>query len=54
MFRTFNMGVGLIVACRMEHVDRVLAMLRDAGEPEACVIGGVVAGERAVRYAPPL
>jgi phosphoribosylformylglycinamidine cyclo-ligase len=32
MFRTFNMGVGLICVCARESAERVLDQLRDAGE----------------------
>jgi phosphoribosylformylglycinamidine cyclo-ligase len=47
MLRTFNMGIGLIVACGEESVDRVLADLRSAGEPNATRIGHVAAAVRA-------
>ena len=50
MFRAFNMGIGLIVACDARYSSEVLAMLRDAGEKDARVIGGLVAGERRVEY----
>ena len=33
MFRAFNMGVGLVLACAPEHVERVLAGLASASEP---------------------
>jgi phosphoribosylformylglycinamidine cyclo-ligase len=33
MFRTFNMGVGLVLACAPEDVERVLAQLAAAAEP---------------------
>ena len=50
MFRTFNMGVGLIVICRADAADRVLRLLGDGGDSGAWVVGSVVAGDRAVRY----
>jgi phosphoribosylformylglycinamidine cyclo-ligase len=50
MLRAFNMGLGLVVACDARYSDEVLAMLRDAGEKDARVIGGLVAGERRVEY----
>ena len=50
MLRTFNMGVGLIVAVAAADVGRVMAAVRDAGEPGARVIGQIVPGERRVRY----
>jgi len=45
MYRVFNMGVGMVVVCRPEHVDRVIA-----SAPEAKVIGEIVArqGDRRV------
>jgi phosphoribosylformylglycinamidine cyclo-ligase len=52
MYRTFNMGIGLIIACAPGDEARVLARLRDAGEPGALVIGEMVKGEREVRYEP--
>jgi len=51
MYRTFNMGIGLIVACAPADEARVLERLRAAGEPGAAVIGEMVKGERKVRYA---
>ena len=46
MMRTFNMGIGLIVACDNASADRLLAQLG----PDAVRIGGVVAGGRGVKY----
>jgi len=51
MFRTFNMGIGLIVACSARDVDRVINTLAASGEPHARRIGFVVAGDHGVRYA---
>jgi phosphoribosylformylglycinamidine cyclo-ligase len=50
MFRAFNMGIGLIVACDARYASEVLAMLRGAGEPGAQVVGGLVQGGRTVAY----
>jgi phosphoribosylformylglycinamidine cyclo-ligase len=50
MFRAFNMGVGLIVACDAERAQDVLGLLASAGEREARIIGHVTAGDRTVRY----
>ena len=50
MLRAFNMGIGLIVVCASDDAGRVIRMLSDAGEPDACQIGHVVAGDRDVRY----
>jgi phosphoribosylformylglycinamidine cyclo-ligase len=50
MLRAFNMGIGLIVGCDARYSSEALAILRDAGETDARVIGGLVAGERRVEY----
>jgi phosphoribosylformylglycinamidine cyclo-ligase len=50
MFRTFNMGIGLIIACGARDAERVMNMLARAGEPHAVRMGFVVAGERIVSY----
>ena len=51
MYRTFNMGVGLIIGCARERAAQLTASLRDRGEPLAAVIGEVTAGDGTVRYA---
>ena len=50
MFRAFNMGVGLVIACPSRDAERVINMLMRGGEPDAFRLGFVVAGERSVRY----
>jgi phosphoribosylformylglycinamidine cyclo-ligase len=50
MFRTFNMGIGMIVACESRYSAEVLAMVREAGAPGAQVIGGLVSGDSIVTY----
>jgi phosphoribosylformylglycinamidine cyclo-ligase len=50
MYRTFNMGIGLVIACAARDADRVLEAVRRAGGPGAVRIGRVVAGEPEVRY----
>jgi phosphoribosylformylglycinamidine cyclo-ligase len=50
MFRAFNMGIGMIVACDARYSSEVLAMVREAGAPGAQVIGGLVSGESIVTY----
>jgi phosphoribosylformylglycinamidine cyclo-ligase len=50
MYRAFNMGVGLIVACAAGNADDVLATLRAAGEERAVIIGTLVHGDRVVIY----
>ena len=51
MFRTFNMGVGLIAVCAAADADRVVALLEAAGEPASIRLGRVTAGDRTVSYA---
>ena len=50
LYRTFNMGIGLIVAVAPADADGVLAALRAGGEPGAVVIGDIVAGGAGVTY----
>ena len=49
-YRTFNMGIGLVVVCAPGERDALLAWWRQRGEPGAAVIGRVTAGDGAVRY----
>ena len=50
MLRTFNMGIGLIVACEEAHVDGLISDLARTGESAAVRIGRVIAGPRTVGY----
>jgi len=50
-WRTFNMGVGLVLIVPPAQVDEVLGELRAAGEQGAVVIGDVVPGSQRVQYA---
>ena len=50
MYRTFNMGIGMIVACAADDESRVTAMLQGAGETRVHRIGRVVEGEPGVAY----
>jgi phosphoribosylformylglycinamidine cyclo-ligase len=50
MFRTFNMGLGMIVVCRREDAARLVDVARAAGEADAWVVGEIVAGEQVVTY----
>ena len=50
MFRSFNMGIGLIVVCAAEKADSALRLLTGAGEPGAALVGHVRPGDRGVRY----
>jgi phosphoribosylformylglycinamidine cyclo-ligase len=43
MFRAFNMGIGLIIVCAANDLDRAIQILRDAGEAPY-VIGDIVPG----------
>lgn len=49
MYRTFNMGIGMILVVAAEDAAAVRAHLAACGEP-AWEIGEIVPGERAVRY----
>ena len=50
MFRAFNMGVGLVLACEPRHVDGVVSLIRQAGEPNVWCVGRVVPGDGDVTY----
>jgi phosphoribosylformylglycinamidine cyclo-ligase len=50
MFRTFNMGIGLIVACAPDDADRVTLMLQAAGETRVHRVGRIIEGEPGVVY----
>ncbi len=50
MYRTFNMGIGLIIACAADDVVRVVESLKASGETETPVIGRIVAGDPGVVY----
>jgi len=50
MLRTFNMGIGLIVACAPERLPSILRSFAAAGETGATQIGTIVAGGEGVRY----
>ena len=49
MYRTFNMGIGMIVACAPEDANRVVETLTAARE-QCWLIGELVPGNRIVRY----
>ena len=51
MYRTFNMGIGLVAVVRPDRVDHVLGRLHEAGERGARVIGEMTTGEGTVAYA---
>ncbi|MET3291751.1 phosphoribosylformylglycinamidine cyclo-ligase [Brevibacillus fluminis] len=49
MFRTFNMGIGMVLVVRGDEADAVLGALKELGE-DAYRLGSIEAGEREVRY----
>ncbi len=49
MFRTFNMGIGLVLVVAREHADHCRALLTSLAET-AWPIGEIVAGPRGVEY----
>jgi phosphoribosylformylglycinamidine cyclo-ligase len=49
MYRSFNMGIGLIVACRAADASRVMTALEGSGEAPR-LIGELIAGDRRVTY----
>jgi phosphoribosylformylglycinamidine cyclo-ligase len=49
-YRTFNMGLGLILVVAAATIDEVLGRLAGAGEDGAVAVGRIVAGDGAVRY----
>ena len=51
MLRTFNMGIGLILACDAAEEQRLLKVLKAAGEAGAVRIGEIRAGTGSVVYA---
>ena len=50
MFRTFNMGIGLIVVCAESDETTAMELLARAGEADAWRIGEIRAGGSGVRY----
>ena len=50
MYRTFNMGVGMVIVCADDALDEVRLQLAAAGESESVVIGRVVEGDGCVLY----
>jgi phosphoribosylformylglycinamidine cyclo-ligase len=50
MYRTFNMGIGMILGCAPDDADRVTLMLQAAGETRVHRIGRIVAGDPGVVY----
>ena len=53
MYRTFNMGIGLIVICASENVGRMSTLLCEHGIEDVRLIGRVIDGDRVVHYGQP-
>jgi phosphoribosylformylglycinamidine cyclo-ligase len=49
-FRTFNMGIGMVVVCDAGAADALVARLQAAGESGAVAIGSITAGDGTVSY----
>jgi phosphoribosylformylglycinamidine cyclo-ligase len=49
-FRTFNMGIGMVVACAPEATEVLLSRFEQAGEANAVVIGSITKGASEVTY----
>ena len=47
MFRTFNMGVGMVVVCAPEHQEQIRSHLSSSNQPHFN-IGQVTSGNREV------
>jgi phosphoribosylformylglycinamidine cyclo-ligase len=50
-YRTFNMGLGLLVVVAEADADRVSQRLRACGEPDVRLVGRIIAGDGVVEYA---
>lgn len=48
-YKTFNMGIGMVLIVKPEDADEVIKVLKNAGE-EACIIGDIVEGNGKVEY----
>ncbi|MCC7053055.1 MAG: phosphoribosylformylglycinamidine cyclo-ligase [Gemmatimonadaceae bacterium] len=53
MFRTFNMGVGMVIACAPDHVREVQAAAAESGTP-SWILGAIRPGSGAVQLLPPV
>jgi phosphoribosylformylglycinamidine cyclo-ligase len=50
MFRTFNMGIGMVLVCAPADVDGIQARIAETGESNATIIGRVTDGDGKVEY----
>ena len=49
-YRTFNMGLGLLVVVAEADAGRVSERLREGGEPDVRVVGRIIGGQGVVEY----
>ncbi len=49
MYKTFNMGIGLVLIVKANSAEQVIKFLKESGE-EACSIGEVQAGQKGVEF----
>ena len=49
-FRTFNMGIGMVIVCDAESTGALCSRFEQAGETGAVIIGTVTTGDGEVRY----
>ena len=50
MFRTFNMGIGMVLVCAPADVDDIQARIAETGESNASIIGRVTGGDGRVEF----
>ncbi len=50
MYRTFNMGIGMVIVCASDATREVVGCLARSGESDAVIIGEVVEGDGTVIY----
>jgi len=50
MFRTFNMGIGMVLICSSGDVEDVQYQLAKAGESDSLIIGHVTEGNGQLGY----
>ena len=51
MFRTFNMGIGMVLVCGPADAEDIQARIAETGESNAAIIGRVTDGDGQVEYA---
>ena len=50
MYNTFNMGLGMVLAVPQDQAEQALAILHNAGETDAAVVGDVASGDAGVAF----